>query len=101
MTIAQTGATCQVSGLGKLYLGRAAINNVSFDIAAGEFLVILGPSGCGKTTTPRLIAGLETPDAGTVMIGDRAVSDPARGLFIRPEHRDIGMVSKPTRSGLI
>ena len=55
-------------------------------------LTLLGPSGCGKTTTLRMIAGLEQNDTGRITIGDRIVSDPARGLFVAPERREIGMV---------
>ena len=42
----------------------AAVNEVSFDLAPGEFFTLLGPSGCGKSTTLRLVGGLETPDEG-------------------------------------
>lgn len=51
-----------------------AVNDVSLDIADGEFLVLLGPSGCGKTTTLRCIAGLETQTDGDIFIGDRLVN---------------------------
>ncbi|MBV9568311.1 MAG: ABC transporter ATP-binding protein, partial [Hyphomicrobiales bacterium] len=71
---------------------RTAVDNVSFDIAEGEFVVVLGPSGCGKTTTLRLIAGLASPDEGRILLGGEPVSDAALGLFVRPERRDIGMV---------
>ena len=63
-----------------------AADNVSLDIAEGEFMVFLGPSGCGKTTTLRMIAGLESITAGTVSIDDKVVNDtPAKD-------RDIAMV---------
>ena len=83
---------CQVQALTKRYGTRAAVDNVSFDIAEGEFVVLLGPSGCGKTTTLRLVAGLASPDEGRVLLGGKPVSDAAIGLFVRPERRDIGMV---------
>jgi iron(III) transport system ATP-binding protein len=86
------GATCNVSNISKFYGERRVVDNVSIDIKDGEFLVILGPSGCGKTTTLRMIAGLETPDLGTISIGDRVASDPANKVFVRPDQRDIGMV---------
>ena len=63
-----------------------AVDDVSFDIADGEFVCLLGPSGCGKTTTLRLIAGLEKPTAGTIRIGDRDVT------HLPAKDRDIGMV---------
>jgi iron(III) transport system ATP-binding protein len=86
------GATCSVRRVSKLYGDKRVVDDVSLEIGAGEFLVILGPSGCGKTTTLRMIAGLETPDAGSISIGGRMASDPERGVFLRPEQRDIGMV---------
>jgi iron(III) transport system ATP-binding protein len=72
--------------------GRAAVDGVSFDVPAGEIVVLLGPSGCGKTTTLRCVAGLEHPTGGRISIGDRVVSEPARGLLVNPRERDIGMV---------
>ena len=49
-----------------------AVDDVSFETAAGRFAVLLGPSGCGKSTTLRLIAGLEQVSAGRVLIGGDA-----------------------------
>ncbi|GAA2479280.1 ABC transporter ATP-binding protein [Winogradskya humida] len=58
---------------------RRATDDISLDVADGEFLVLVGPSGCGKTTLLRMVAGLETPDGGTVTIGGRDVTRlPAR-----------------------
>jgi iron(III) transport system ATP-binding protein len=83
---------CQVQALTKRYGSRAAVDTISFDVAEGEFVVLLGPSGCGKTTTLRLVAGLASPDEGRVLLDGKPVSDAALGLFVRPERRDIGMV---------
>ncbi len=59
--------------------GRRATDDISLDVADGEFLVLVGPSGCGKTTLLRMVAGLETPDSGTVTIAGRDVTAlPAR-----------------------
>ncbi|WBB77599.1 ABC transporter ATP-binding protein [Micromonospora sp. WMMD882] len=69
-----------------------AVDDVSFDVARGEFLVLLGPSGCGKTTLLRMIAGLETPDAGTVEIDGQPVYDHSRRLLVPPEKRRISMI---------
>src|SRR4026209_867240 len=67
-------------------------DRVSLVVPDGRLVILLGPSGCGKTTTLRMIAGLEENDAGRIFIGDRVVSDGARGLFDPPELREIGMV---------
>jgi len=69
-----------------------AVDGVSFSIAPGEVFTLLGPSGCGKTTTLRLVAGLEEPDAGEILIRGSAVAAPARGIFAAPEKRQLGMV---------
>src|ERR671911_435671 len=63
-----------------------AVDNVALTIADQEFMVLLGPSGCGKTTLLRMIAGLEYPDAGRILIGDRDVTD------LPPRKRGIAMV---------
>ena len=82
-----------VSHLRKQFLvGRPAVDDVSFRIAAGEIVVLLGPSGCGKTTTLRCIAGLEQPTGGTISIGGDEVAAPERGLHVPPRLRNIGMV---------
>src|SRR5438034_515409 len=70
----------------KAYGRVVALNDLSLDIAEGEFLTILGPSGSGKTTTLMLIAGFERPTRGEIFIrGESVVARP-------PEKRDIGMV---------
>lgn len=69
-----------------------ALDTVSLDVHAGEFLVLLGPSGCGKTTLLRTIAGLERPESGHIQINGRMVFSAARGINLPPEHRRLGMV---------
>lgn len=69
-----------------------ALNNVSFDVAEGEFFVLLGPSGSGKTTTLRAVAGLETPDTGTLTINGQTVFGSAPSVLIAPEERPVAMV---------
>jgi iron(III) transport system ATP-binding protein len=81
-----------VEGVTKHFGGVRAVDGVSLTVADGRFLTLLGPSGCGKTTTLRMIAGLEHNDAGRIVIGDRVVSDPAAGVSVAPERREIGMV---------
>ncbi len=86
-------AELQVEHLRKEYTaGRAAIENVSFTIAAGEIVVLLGPSGCGKTTTLRCVAGLEHPTKGVIRIGGEVISAPAQGVLVPPRQRNFGMV---------
>ncbi|MFO7634751.1 MAG: ABC transporter ATP-binding protein [Caldilinea sp.] len=68
----------------------AAVAGVSFDAPQGSLVALLGPSGCGKTTTLRLIAGLETPNAGAIWLEGRKVA--GDGAWIPPEARRVGMV---------
>lgn len=55
-----------------------ALNDVSFDVAENEMCVLLGPSGCGKSTVLRMIAGLETPTSGSLMLDGEAIRGPDR-----------------------
>ncbi|SMO96749.1 ABC transporter ATP-binding protein [Paracoccus laeviglucosivorans] len=82
----------QVQNLCKAYGALTVVPDVSFDVHEGEFISLLGPSGCGKTTTLRCIAGLEESSGGVIRIGDKVVSDPARGISVPSHGRDIGMV---------
>ncbi len=94
----QPGATAGVtgrcalrlSGLTKSFGDVAAVADVSLEVPRGEILCLLGPSGCGKTTTLRLVAGFDTPDAGTIHIDERLVAGP--GANQAPEKRRVGMV---------
>jgi multiple sugar transport system ATP-binding protein len=70
----------------KLFDGHAAVNELSLDIADGEFLVLVGPSGCGKSTALRMLAGLEDISRGRILIGDRVVNN------LSPGARDVAMV---------
>lgn len=64
----------RLRNVSKQYGDFKAVNNISLDIVAGEFVTLLGPSGCGKTTTLRMIGGFEAPDAGRLDIADSTVS---------------------------
>ena len=82
----------EVRGLVKSFGPDRAVDDISFGVPRGRFLTLLGPSGCGKTTTLMCIAGLHQPDAGEVEVGAALYTAPARGVFLPPEKRDIGMV---------
>ena len=78
-------------GLTKLYSrGMAGARDVSLEVIEGQLLALVGPSGCGKTTLLRMIAGLESPDAGTIEIDGRPVT--SHGIFVQPEYRSVGFV---------
>ena len=80
-------AEVQLKDVDKIYEGDVhAVQDLSLDVADGEFLVLVGPSGCGKTTALRMVAGLEDITDGTITIGDRVVNE------LSPKDRDIAMV---------
>jgi multiple sugar transport system ATP-binding protein len=66
--------------------GTRAVNELSFSVADGEFVVLVGPSGCGKTTALRMVAGLEEITDGEILIGDDVIN------FLAPRERDVAMV---------
>jgi iron(III) transport system ATP-binding protein len=72
--------------------GEQALSDVDLDVAEGEFLVLLGPSGCGKTTLLRSIAGLETPDQGSINIDGEAMFHSARGIDVDAGTRPVNMI---------
>jgi len=84
-------ASIVAEGLTRRYGRKTAVDEAGLTLSAGEITCLLGPSGCGKSTLLRLIAGLETPDAGTVRTPDRILSGPG-AAFVPPEQRDIGLV---------
>jgi len=69
---------------------RAGVHGISLSVGEGEIIALLGPSGCGKTTTLRLVAGLETPDSGTVSLHGEVVSGGKK--FLPAEQRRIGFM---------
>lgn len=79
-------AYLSLRGLRKRFGNREVVAGIDLDVARGELLCLLGPSGCGKTTTLNLIAGFETPDAGTIAVGGRPVVE------LAPHRRNMGMV---------
>ncbi|MBI4833764.1 MAG: ABC transporter ATP-binding protein [Planctomycetes bacterium] len=80
-------ATIELKNITKIYDGKhPAVKDISLSIADGEFMTLLGPSGCGKTTFLRIIAGLEIPDKGEIIINGIKSND------ILPAKRDLAMV---------
>ncbi|GAA3893929.1 ABC transporter ATP-binding protein [Leifsonia kafniensis] len=73
-TFAESGADLELVGIQKRFPGFTAIEHLDLTIPAGSFFALLGPSGCGKTTTLRLVAGLEDPSAGRILIGGKDVT---------------------------
>ncbi len=68
------GADLELVGIRKEFPGFVAIEDLDLKIPAGEFFALLGPSGCGKTTTLRLVAGLDSPTKGKILIGNKDVT---------------------------
>jgi iron(III) transport system ATP-binding protein len=86
----------QISELHKRFGTHSVLADLDLEVPAGSLTALLGPSGSGKTTLLRLLAGFETPDRGTIRIGEQVVD--AAGTHIHPEHRQIGYV--PQEGGL-
>jgi iron(III) transport system ATP-binding protein len=90
------GLTVKVSGLSKRFQTEqgvvSAAEGVSFSVQPGTFFTLLGPSGCGKSTTLRCVAGLERPDSGEIVAGDRLLFSSKKGIVVPPHKRGMGMV---------
>jgi len=72
--------------VGKQFGTQQVLTGFDLTVDDGEFLVLLGPSGCGKTTALRMVAGLEEPTTGSILIGGKSVEG------VAPQHRDVAMV---------
>ncbi|MBE0555877.1 MAG: ATP-binding cassette domain-containing protein, partial [Proteobacteria bacterium] len=84
--VSTDGIVLSVEKLSKQYRGMVAVDDISFSIPAGSLTVILGPAGAGKTTTLRMIAGLEYPDKGRILLSG------ADSSGLEPKDRDIAMI---------
>jgi len=82
----------RIEALAKSYDGVPAVRDVSFEVEQGRTVALLGPSGCGKTTILRCIAGLETPETGSIEIDGESVFDANRRVNLAPERRELGIV---------
>src|SRR6266700_3132069 len=76
----------RIEGVTKKFGVFRAVDRLSLDIRAGEFFALLGPSGCGKTTLPRMLAGLETPDQGRILLGGKNIAQ------VLPHQRPVNMM---------
>jgi multiple sugar transport system ATP-binding protein len=70
----------------KSFSSKVAVDDLNLEVEDGEFVIVVGPSGCGKTTTLRMIAGFESPDMGTLHIGDKLMN------HVPPKDRNLAMV---------
>jgi iron(III) transport system ATP-binding protein len=79
-------AQVRLENVSKLFGSIRAVDDITIDIAPGHLITLLGPSGCGKTTTLRMIAGLELPTSGRILIAGKDVT------LLPPNERDVSMV---------
>lgn len=88
----QTGdaAKLRLVSLSKAFGSILAVDNIDLDLAEGQLLALLGPSGCGKTTTLRMVAGLERPSSGQIVLDGNVLANAE--MSIEPEKRKLGMV---------
>jgi iron(III) transport system ATP-binding protein len=82
----------ETRGLAKSFNGNTVLEDIHLDVEAGSTTAVVGSSGCGKTTLLRLIAGFETPNAGTVTIAGRQVASPDSS--VAPHRRSVGYVAQ-------
>ncbi|GGA75018.1 ABC transporter ATP-binding protein [Pseudoclavibacter endophyticus] len=82
----------ELTNIEKTFGATRVLKGIDLAIKDGEFVTFLGPSGCGKTTTLRCIAGLEDPDGGSIVAGDRVFADAGQHKYLSPNKRKVGMV---------
>src|SRR5262245_12670079 len=87
-----TAPALSLKGLKKAFGKQQVLHDLSLDLRPGEAFSLLGPSGCGKTTALRIIAGLESADAGEISFNGQQWLDARAGSALPPQRRNIGMV---------
>jgi len=85
-------AEVKIEHVRKAYGPKVVYKDLNLTIKDGECFTLLGPSGCGKTVMLRMIAGFESPDAGTIKIGGVTQSSPADKIMVPPDERSLGVV---------
>ena len=81
-----------LTGINKYYGANRVLKDVDLTIEDGEFMTLLGPSGCGKTTTLRVIAGLEKPQSGSIVMDGKRIVNAAESFFAPPAKRGLNLV---------
>ncbi|MFN0074524.1 MAG: ABC transporter ATP-binding protein [Chloroflexota bacterium] len=87
-----TDTVLEMRNVVKMYGSVRAVNNLSFTIQRGEVFTLLGPSGCGKSTTLRIVAGLEHPEEGELLLTGQSIVSAKQGIYLPTERRNMGMV---------
>ncbi|PWL18709.1 ABC transporter ATP-binding protein [Falsochrobactrum shanghaiense] len=83
-------AALTLSGVSRQFGNVRALDNISLDIQPGEIICLVGHSGCGKTSLLRIIAGIDAPDSGSLIMYGKTLVSPS--VFVEPEKRNIGVV---------
>ncbi|MDJ0513302.1 MAG: ABC transporter ATP-binding protein, partial [Methyloceanibacter sp.] len=83
-------ASLKVDCVSRSYGPTFALKDVTLEVEPSKILCLLGPSGCGKTTLLRIVAGVEAPSSGTILLDDEEVAGPNR--FVPPEKRGVGLM---------
>ncbi len=81
-----------LENISKTFENCNVVNNINLEIKKGDFVSLLGPSGCGKTTTLRMIAGLEKPSEGSIILNNKTITSIKDNIDIDVKNRNIGMV---------
>ncbi len=82
----------ELQHIDKFYGENHVLRDINLTIEDGDFMTLLGPSGCGKTTTLRVISGLEKPQNGVMMMGDRVIIDAEKAFYEAPSKRNLNLV---------